>query len=415
MRWCRLSKTLEYVMAMLRTSDPRRIRSRPGKILFAVFPIGIVALLFLIFDLISNTTLFNQSQTKGSSQQISRLSTYRIPDSLDFCGERMPLEIPDVRERMEQAFYMELSDGQIILDLKRSTRYFPYIEQKLRDMNLPNDLEYLPVAESALKNAVSSRSAAGVWQFTDDAARQYGLRINEFVDERFNFRKETDAALKYLMNLHSKFGNWTLAAAAYNMGTGGVKASLDYQMVDSYYSLYLNDETFRFVFRIVALKQIISHYRMYGFDMSPQDFYQPSETKLIVVTRVPDIATWARNQGSSYKEVKYLNPWLINRSLPAGTWAIELPKYSQPVVFTSASPVIDSTDEKSGVNGSEVAPSTGKGITYVVKRGDTLQRIAVTYGVSVRDLVIWNNLRDGSHLRIGEKLEIIIGSSEQDQ
>jgi hypothetical protein len=329
----------------------------------------------------------------------------------------MPLEIPDVRERMEQAFYMELSDAQIILDLKRSTRYFPYIEQKLHDVNLPIDLEYLAVAESALRNAVSGRNAAGIWQFTDDAARRYGLKVNEFVDERFNFRKETDAALNYLRDLHSTFGNWTLAAAAYNMGTSGIRSSLDYQMVNNYYSLYLNDETFRFVFRIVALKEIMTHYKMYGFDLSPQDFYPPAETRLVVVPQIQDIAAWARKQGSSYKEVKYLNPWLINRSLPAGTWAIELPKYSQPVVFTSASPVIDSIAEKpensEHVNGG--ATSAIEGITYVVKRGDTLQRIATAYGVSIKDLVSWNGLSERSHLRVGQKLKIIIGNSEPEQ
>jgi LysM repeat protein len=326
----------------------------------------------------------------------------------------MPLEIPDVRERMEQAFYLELSDGQIILNLKRSTRFFPYIEQKLHDLGMPMDLEYLAVAESALKNSVSSKNASGIWQFTDDAARRYGLRVTEYVDERFNFRKETDAALKYLADLRSALGSWTLAAAAYNMGTGGVKASLDYQMVKNYYSLYLNDETFRFVFRIVALKEIMTHYKTYGLNLSPKDFYQPAETKLVVVTQIPDIATWARKQGSSYKEIKYLNPWLINRALPPGTWAMELPKYAQPVVFTSAAPVIDSTLEKPGTGGhvGVLVPSATGGMTYVVKRGDTLQKIAVSYGVSEKDLAAWNNLSDKSHLRVGEKLKIIIGNSE---
>ena len=397
-------------MAMLQTSDSRLTGTPTRKFVLALIPVGVIALALLILSIISHNSCFSQTQSSGNDQGISRLSTYRIPDSLNFCGERMPLEIPDVRERMEQAFFIELSDAQIILDLKRSTRYFPYIEQKLRDMNMPIDLEYLAVAESALRNAVSGKNAAGIWQFTPDAARHYGLRINEYVDERFNFRRETDAALKYLSDLHSRFGNWTLAAAAYNMGTNGIKSSLDYQMVNNYYSLYLNDETFRFVFRIVALKQIMSHYTSYGFDLLPQDFYQPSETRLVVVAQIPDIAVWARNQGSSYKEVKYLNPWLINRSLPRGTWAVELPKYAQPVVFTSAAPVFDTTMENSGNN-----TGGNGGVTYVVKRGDTLQRIAAIYGVSIKDLVAWNNLADRSYLRVGQKLKIIIGNSEPEQ
>ncbi len=397
-------------MAMSRIFESRSKAPGYSKFFLTFISVGILASLPIILAILSHNSCLSQTQTSGGGQQISRLSTYRIPDSLNFCGERMPLEIPDVRERMEQAFFMELADAQIILDLKRSTRYFPYMEQKLHDMNMPTDIQYLAVAESALRNAVSGKNAAGIWQFTDDAARHYGLRINEYVDERFNFRKETDAALEYLSDLHSKFGSWTLAAAAYNMGTGGIKSSLDYQMVSNYYSLYLNDETFRFVFRIVALKHIMSHYLSYGFELLPQDFYQPAETRLVVVPQIPDIATWARKQGSSYKEVKDLNPWLINRSLPIGTWAVELPKYAQPVVFTSATPVFDSTlvktDNGLGGNG---------GITYIVKRGDTLQRIAIIYGVSVKDIVGWNELVDKSSLRVGQKLKILMGNSEPEQ
>ncbi len=390
-------------MAMSRTSKTFLLIVTPAAI-SALAILGVVLRLPLVS--FSQT----QSQTSGVAQSVRRLSQYRIPDSLDFCGERVPLEIPDVRERMEQAFYTEFSDPQIILDLKRSTEYFPFIEQRLRDMNLPSDLKYLAVAESALRNLVSSRSAAGIWQFTDDNARRYGLIVDVYFDERFNFHKETQAALKCLSDLYSTFGSWSLAAAGYNMGGGGVKASLDYQMVRNYYSLYLNDETSRFVFRIVALKQIMSHYQMYGFELTQSDFYQPPETKLVVVTQIPDLATWARQQGSSYKEVKYLNPWLINRSLPPGTWAIELPKYAQRVLFTSPAPVIDSTLENSGSERQGKASTT-----YIVKPGDTLERVAAIYGVSVRDLARWNDLKDRNHLRAGEKLKIMIESPEPNQ
>ena len=350
-------------------------------------------------------------QTKAGDQSASRLSLYRIPDSLDFCGERVPLEIPDVRERMEQAFYTELSDAQIILDLKRSTMYFPLIEQKLHDMNMPTDLKYLAVAESALRNnVVSSKSAAGIWQFTEETARKYGLIVNQYVDERFNFQKETEVALKFLTDLHSSFGSWSLVAAAYNMGSSGLKANMDYQMVNNYYSLYLNDETYRFVFRVVALKEILSHCNQYGFDLTPDEFYPPPEMKLVVVTQVPDLASWARHQGSSYKEVKLLNPWIINRTLPSGTWAVELPKYAQPVLFTTPVPVFDTTAEPT-------APirDSNSGVTYIVRRGDTLERIAAYYGISVDEIRTWNDLRSKGRLRVGEKLRILIGNTEQEQ
>jgi hypothetical protein len=400
--------------------DMSRISKKPVSI---ILPIGIFSLVLgvaspAIFGVITrNSSILDrgwfswmQQQNGTNNQSVGRLSLSRIPDSLDFCGERVPLEIPDVRERMEQAFYTELSDAQIILDLKRSTMYFPFIEQKLHDMNMPTDLRYLPVAESALRNLVSSKNAAGIWQFTDDTARRYGLVVNEQVDERFNFHKATEAALRFLNDLHSTFGSWSLVAASYNMGSSGIKASLDYQMVSNYYSLYLNDETYRFVFRIVALKEILSHYEEYGFALAPVDFYQFPETKLIVVTRIPDLATWARQQGSSYKEVKYLNPWIINHSLAAGTWAIELPKYAQRVTFTSPFPVIDTV-----IDSTDPIHPEQNGLTYVVKRGDTLEKIAVIYGVSVKDIEAWNNLKDKSRLQVGKKLKILIGDSEPDQ
>lgn len=343
-------------------------------------------------------------------EYVSRLSLYHIPDALSFCGEKMPLQIPDVRQRMEQTFYVELSDGQIILDLKRSTEYFPYIEQKLREMNLPMDLKYLPVAESALRNLVSYRGAAGIWQFTPSTARKYGLIVNRYVDERFNFRKATDAALRYLADLDSTFGSWTLAVAAYNMGQAGISASLQYQMVKSYYNLYLNDETAHFVFRIVALKQILSHYKSYGFELEPSDFYQPPETKSVVVTRIRNLALWARQQGANYKVLRYLNPWLINRYLPDGTWTIRLPKYVQPTQFAESSSAPADTVADSVLD--EVPDNP---VMYRVKRGDSLIKIADLYGVTVRELVDWNNLGDRRYLRIGQRLKIFLDNRDFDQ
>ncbi len=348
--------------------------------------------------LLSREFAFGGSASGNSSETsfVSRLSGYRIPDSLNFCGEAMPLAKEDVRERMEQAFYTELSDAQIILDLKRSGEYFPYIEQKLREMNLPGDLKYLAVAESALRNLVSYRDAAGIWQFTPETARRYGLKINYYVDERFNFTKSTDAALRCLSDLHSMLGSWTLAAAAYNMGTNGIKRTVNYQMTDDYYKLFLNDETSRFVFRIVALKQIMSHYKSYGFDLQEKDFYKPADVRTVTVKYLQNLAAWARQQGTDLKEVKYLNPWLISDAVPLGTWSVDLPAVCKPPIF--ASPALLAVDSSS---------SATSRLAYVVKRGDSLTKIAETYGVSIRDLIQWNSLEGDTYLRAGQKLIII--------
>lgn len=369
--------------------------------LIIAFPIGMI-IGFLIGGLMHGFGLFVDTSGNASVPvRVSRLSTYRIPDSLNFCGEAMPLGVTDVRERMEQAFYTELSDAQIILDLKRSTKYFPYIEKELDEMGLPVDLKYLPVAESALRNLVSSRGAAGIWQFTRSTARKYGLKVNYYVDERFNFEKSTDAALRYLSDLHSMFGSWTLAAAAYNMGQNGIRATTRYQMADNYYDLHLNDETSRFVFRIVALKQIMSHYKMYGFELRKQDFYKPVEIRTVDVGRVRNLATWATEEGTSYKEVKYLNPWMTGHLLPYGAWTVALPRTAAPPSLASRTAA-----------DSALSPDSSK--TYVVKRGDSLTRIARDYGVTVSDLISWNGLRNRSFLTAGERLTIMIDDANSE-
>ncbi len=365
------------------------------RLLIIGFPAGLI-LGFLIGGAVHGLNLFVDRSGNGSQPAyVSRLSTYRIPDSLNFCGEEMPLGVADVRERMEQAFYITMSDAQIILDLKRSTKYFPYIEAKLNEMNLPGDLKYLPVAESALRDLVSSRGAAGIWQFTPSTARRYGLKVNYYVDERYNFQKSTDAALRYLRDLHSMFGSWTLAAAAYNMGQNGIKITTRYQMTDNYYDLHLNDETSNFVFRIVALKQIMSHYRTYGFDLRREDFYKPAEVRTVDVDRVGDLAEWAAEEGTNYGELKYLNPWMTGWRLPYGRWAIELPASAVSPDFAS----------RTLADSAQSSPDSIQ--VYVVKRGDSLERIARDYGVSVSDLMSWNDLRNNGYLKAGEKLTIM--------
>ncbi len=337
------------------------------------------------------------TRTAGA-EYVSRLSTYHIPGTLDFCGEGMPLRDEYVRRRMEQAFYIELSDAQIILDLKRSAVYFPYIEKKLREMNLPEDLKYLPVAESALRNLVSYAGAAGIWQFTRSTARRYGLAVNYYVDERYDFRKATVAALRYLSDLHSVFGNWTTAVAAYNMGQNGMLATVRYQMTNDYYDLHLNDQTSRFIFRIVAIKQIMSHYKMYGFDLNSDDFYPAPQVKIVKVGSIYSLAAWARQQGTTYQEVKYLNPWLLRRALPEGSWRMELPASCHSILLAS-----NSVGRKADSSGT---------MTYVVKEGDSLIRIAQRYGLTVSDLTEMNDLPRGRYLMAGEK--ILVPASVED-
>jgi hypothetical protein len=202
------------------------------------------------------------------------------------------------------------------LILKRANRAFPVIEPILQKYGIPDDFKYLAVIESGLVNAVSSAGARGVWQFMPETAKEFGLTVNDNIDERMHIPKSTRAACAYLKSAYKRFNSWTLAAAAYNMGNGGVASSLKSQHSTGYYDLYLNQETSRYVFRILALKLILSDPENYGYKLFNRDLYRPLETRTITVTAtIPDLANYAIAQGSSYKMLKLLNPWLLQNKL----------------------------------------------------------------------------------------------------
>lgn len=246
------------------------------------------------------------------------ISSLRLPSKLDFCGEPIPLEIPEVRKRMEREFYLNLqSDGQIMLYLKRSGEWFALYDSLLKAEGVPLDLKYLSVAESALFQAQSSKGAVGLWQFIPETARGYGLRVDESVDERRDPLKATKAAIRYLKDLKARFGSWALAGAAYNMGEGATDDDLSFQNGRTYFDLYLNEETSRYLFRIVAIKEIMSHPQKYGYYLDKDDYYRLGPAKNVEVdSGIPNMARWAEAQGSTYKDVKLRNPWILKRTLP---------------------------------------------------------------------------------------------------
>jgi len=250
------------------------------------------------------------------------------PSEIDFAGEDVPLEDFYVREAWDKEFLVNLDqDYQNLLYLKRSAKYFPEIERKLAERDLPDDLKYLAVAESGLRESVSSSAgAAGIWQFIPATGRQYGLRVDDQIDERQHFTKATDAALDYLGKLYRQFGSWSLAAAAYNRGENGLARDIESQQVGSYYDLYLNSETARYVFRILAIKQIMSDPAAYGYDLGGDDYFAWPDTREVVAESVPNLAAWAVEQGSNLRALKELNSWIVGGSLPSGSWSIRLPR-----------------------------------------------------------------------------------------
>ena len=222
---------------------------------------------------------------------------------------------------------IKLDEAQVQMNWKRAWIYRPMIERKLSEAWLPLDLFYLAIAESSLREtAVSSAWAVWIWQFMPATAKSYGLRVDEYIDERYDAEKETDAAVQYLKKAYEKFWNWTLAMASFNRGINGIANDMASQYQSSFYDLWLNNETARYIFRIIATKEVYKNPNRY-FDTSKwgSQYSQPSTT-IVEVGKTDDLAVWAAWRGYTYAEIRYLNPWIRKNTLPEGTWKVRVYK-----------------------------------------------------------------------------------------
>lgn len=269
------------------------------------------SMLLIGIVLISALFIF-ASKLEIPSNWIARFNPNYFPAKIDFAGEAVPLQIADVQERLDRELLVNKHlNASTLLILKRARRAFAVIEPILKKNGIPTDFKYVAVIESGLVNVVSPAGAKGIWQFMPDTAKEIGLEVNENIDERYHLEKATEAACVYFLKAKEKFGNWTLVAAAYNAGGTGVKRQMDTQRVTNYYDLLLNDETSRYVFRILALKQIMEHPEQYGFPITEEEQYRIVATKKIVIdSSVTDLASLAIQQGINYKILKIHNPWL---------------------------------------------------------------------------------------------------------
>lgn len=262
----------------------------------------------------------------------------QVPDDLNFAGEPIPLENPDIYERMDRELLVNTYwQSNALLMFKRAEKYFPVIEPILKEHGVPDDFKYLAVIESGLTNAVSPAGARGFWQIMPATGREFGLEINDNVDERYHLEKSTHVACEYLKQSKDKLGSWTLAAAAYNAGNAGISKQLNIQKVSNYYDLLLGEETGRYIFRIIALKEIINNPTTYGFNFKSEDLYKHIPTKKVEVdTAVSDFADFASKFNINYKILKLHNPWLREPHLNNKSrkkYAIEIPQagvYSTP-------------------------------------------------------------------------------------
>lgn len=253
-------------------------------------------------------------------KQVSSKESYllpNLPSKLDFAGEAVPLEKPDVHERLlrEMLINTNLHAGNTWI-LLQTSRWFPLIVPILKEEGVPEDFKYLCVAESGLQQVVSKSDAVGFWQFLEETGKQSGLEISKQVDERYHVEKSTRAACRYFKRAYAKFGSWTLVAAAFNCGEAGVEKFMNQQQVKSYYDALLPDETMRYVFRILAFKNIISQPKQYHFSVKEKDYFSPRNTYTDTIrATVKDLAVYAKSKGCTYKELKIFNPWLREKDL----------------------------------------------------------------------------------------------------
>jgi membrane-bound lytic murein transglycosylase D len=287
--------------------------------------IYIIIVLLLVAGYIFSAKIEKMAETEKNSQlnqdkkedPVSHVLVFPVPEFLEFAGEKVYMDDPDLRERFDNEIIVNTHfHSSTIFMIKKSNRWFPQMRPILKQYGIPEDFLYLSLIESGLSNDKSPAGAVGFWQFLPSTAKELGLEVNAQVDERYDPLKSTEAACKYLLSAKEKVGSWTNTAAAYNIGIRGLVRQLNHQKVDSYYDLLLNDETSRYVFRVLSMKQILENQEKYGFHIPEDELYPVEEVKIVEIDRtIPDLTEFAFSHGINYKILKRHNPWLRKNSL----------------------------------------------------------------------------------------------------
>jgi membrane-bound lytic murein transglycosylase D len=268
-------------------------------------------------DSSESSVLENLKDKQSSSPEKNVFLVPEVPDSVQFSGEWISLIDSDIKERFDRELIVNnFWHSNTILYLKRANRWFPVMSKILKEEGVPQDMLYLAVIESGLTQATSPSGAKGFWQFMEPTAREYNLRVDNEVDVRLNVEKSTRAACVYLKSAYQSFNSWTLAAASYNMGQAGVQSNLDRQGVDSYFDLSLNLETARYVFRILAVKEIMNNPKKFGFKIDPHQLYAPYKTRKVKIENsIENLYDWSLEHGITIKILRKLNPWIKGSNL----------------------------------------------------------------------------------------------------
>ncbi len=280
-----------------------------GKALLAILLLLGAGLVFsVIVSAVNSQEVVVAGDETGSPVSVS----WTIPENVSFAGEPMPLQNFDTRESLDRELNATAyRHGSTLLTIKRAGRYFPEIEEILAEYGIPDDFKYLACAESDLGNVISPAGATGIWQIMERTGREYGMTVNREIDERYDLAASTRMACSYLRKAYERYGSWTMAAASYNSGMSGLSEQADIQKESSYYDLLLNEETARYIFRVVALKLVMADPAKYGFNLDEGDLYRPVPFFEVKVNApVESWEQFAKQYETNYKILKFLNPWL---------------------------------------------------------------------------------------------------------
>jgi membrane-bound lytic murein transglycosylase D len=361
-------------------------------------------LLFIIVSISFVFSVFNEDE----NHQTKFNDNYAIfapnqPEQIGFAGEKMPLDQQDINERFDRELLVNTYwQSQTVLFIKKAHKYFPIIEPILKTEGIPDDFKYLAIAESGLANVVSHSGATGFWQIMKATGKENGLLINKEIDERYHLIKSTKAACNYLNEAYEKFGSWTLAAASYNMGMTGLQKQMNRQNAKNYYDLLLNTETARYVFRIAAIKEILSNQKTYGFHIREKDLYNlPPLRHVLLDSSVTNFANYAEKLNLNYKILKEYNPWLRQEELKNESnfaYFIDVPEEGY---YTSE-------NETRSINEVKVDKLMKYDtINIEVNRTMPLKKVAETNGIEIEELFLQNMNALDIKVKKGERLQII--------
>jgi membrane-bound lytic murein transglycosylase D len=375
--------------------------------------IRVALLCWLLFFTMISSSFAEQANYSSLNQslELSLVESIRFSRSLFFCGNKILIDRQDVKERLEKEVLLALWDRpQVILWIKRASKFFPHMEKIIREAGLPDDLKYVAVIESGLRPHVSShKGAVGYWQFLRATGRMYGLKINYQIDERRNIFKSTTSACKYLKELNRQFDDWFLSVAAYNMGARGIKKQIKVQGTNEFYSLYLSEETQRYMFKIIAAKFIMENQRRFGFVFQDEDYYPIFEFDNVNInsSRQLPVSLIAKAAGVSFKTIKDMNPEIRGNHISDGENSILIPKGSIKHFESMFEDYYAKWKSTQSVNSQKTGSKrSNDGKIHRVRSGENLALIAKKYNIRLSSLIRWNNLSLRSTIYPGDKLII---------